>query len=31
LTDVFYDGIPMYYEHEVVRVKDMLDVTILTD
>lgn len=29
LTDVIYDGEPMYYEHEVIRVKDMLDVNIL--
>jgi hypothetical protein len=29
LTEVLYDGEPMYYEHEVMHLKDMLDVSIL--
>ncbi len=29
LTEVRYDGEPMYYEHEVTQVKDMLDVQFL--
>ncbi len=29
LTEVRYDGEPMYYEHEVTTVKDMLDVRIM--
>ena len=31
LTEIRYDGEPMYYEHEVTTVKDMLDVRFITE